>query len=201
MFGRPLRPAPCGSGARERRVRWKDGPGCGAAPFSVAGGLRGCGKCGPRPGDVGGGLSGFIRVRHHRLLRLASTPWVSVSVAGQVDPSPAGVPEQQALLECVARPRVVRLYEGVFLGEVGSPGVVVVRGRIRSRWFDVHRQVLRRQEAIPWPPCHLLPCAWPVRDLCCACVAARCRCRSCGRLRLRALGGYPRDAQGRCGGH
>ena len=58
------------------------GPGFGAAPFSVAGGSRGSRKCGPRPGDVGGGRWGFIRVRHHGLLRLASTPWVFITRAG-----------------------------------------------------------------------------------------------------------------------
>ena len=39
-----------------------------------------------------------------------------------------------------ARRWVVR---GVLLGEVGSPGVVVVYGRARSRWCDVQRQALR----------------------------------------------------------
>ena len=82
MFGWPLAPAPCASGSRERRVRWKDGSGFGAAPFSVAGGLRGSGKRGPRPGDVGGSRYVVVRVRHHGLLRLASTPWVSVARAG-----------------------------------------------------------------------------------------------------------------------
>ena len=104
-----------------------DGSGCGAAAFSVAGGSRGSGKCGPQPGDSGGGPWVFILFRHQGLLRLASTPWVSVARAGQVDAFLAGVPDQQALLECVARSRVVGLYEGVFLGEVGLPGVVVVQ--------------------------------------------------------------------------
>ena len=31
---------------------------------------------------------------------------------------------------------------------------------------------------IQWPPCCLLPCAWPVRDSRSACAAARRRCRS-----------------------
>ena len=58
------------------------GPGVALPPFPVAGGLRESGKCGPRPGDVGGGRWGFIRVGRHGLLRLASTPWVSVARAG-----------------------------------------------------------------------------------------------------------------------
>ena len=53
---------------------------------------------------------------------------VSVARAGQVDVLPAGVPDRQALLECVARPRFVGLYEGVLLGKVGSPWVVGVDG-------------------------------------------------------------------------
>ena len=175
---------------------WEDGSGFGAAPFSVAGGLRAS-----RPGDVGRSCRVFVRVRHHGLLRRASTLWVSVACVRQVDVLPAGVPDRQALLECVARLRVVGLYEGVLLGEVGSPGVVVVHSRLRSRWCDVYRQVLWWEEVIPWPPCRSLPCAWPVRDSRCPCAAVRRRCRSCGRLRLRALGGYPRVAQGRCGGH
>ena len=167
----------------------------------VAGRLRGSRKRGPRPGDVGGSRWVFVRVRHHRLLRLASTLRVSVACAGQVNVFPAGVPDRQALLECVARPRVVRLYEGVLLGEFGSPGVVIIYGRFRSRWCDVHHQVLWWEEVIPRPPCRLLPCVWPVRDSRRACVAVRHCCSSCGRLRLRALGGFPRVAEGRCGGH
>ena len=180
---------------------WKDGSEFGAAPFSVAGGLRGSGKRGPRPGDVGGSRWISVRVRHHKLLRLASLLWVSVARAGQVDVFPAAVPDRQALLECVARPRVVRLYEGVLLGKAGSPGVVAVDGRLSSRWCDVHRPVLRWEEVIPRPPCYLLPRVWPVRDSRRACAAVRRRRRSCGPLRLRALGGSPRVAQGRCGGH
>ena len=194
-------PASCGSGSRERRVRWKDGSGTGAAPFSVAGGLRGSGIRGPRSEDVEGGRWVFFRVRHHGLLRRDSIFWVSVARAGQVDVFLAGVPDRQALLECVARPCVVGLYEGVLLGEVGSPGVVVVDGRLRSRWCDIHRRVLRWEEVIPRPPCCLLACVWPVRGSRRARVAVRCRCKSCGRLRLRDLGGFPRVAQGRCRGH
>ena len=52
------------------------GPGAALPPFPAAGGSRGSGRCGPRPRDVGGGRSVFIRVRHHGLLRLASTPWL-----------------------------------------------------------------------------------------------------------------------------
>ena len=62
VFGWPYGPAPCGSGLRERRVRWKEVSEFGAAPFSVAGGLRGSGKRGPRPGDVGGSCWFFVRV-------------------------------------------------------------------------------------------------------------------------------------------
>ena len=55
-------------------------------------------------------------------------------------------------MECVARSRFVGLYAGVLLGKVGSPGVVAVDGRFRSRWGIVHRRVLRREEVIPQPP-------------------------------------------------
>ena len=164
MFGWPLGPAPWGSGSQARRVRWKTGSEFGATPFSVAGRLRGSGKRRPRPGDVGGSRWVFVRVRHHGLLRLASTHWVSVARAGQVDIFPAGVPDRRALLECVARPRVVGLYEGVLLGKVGSPGVVAVDSPLCSRWCDVHRRAPRWQKVIPRPPCRLLPCVWPVQD-------------------------------------
>ena len=195
VLRRPLCPAPCGSGSRERGVRWKDGSGCGATPFSVARGLRGSGKRGPRPGDVGGSRWVFVRVGHHGLLRLASTLRVSVACVGQVDVLPAGV----AGVCCAASRRwVVR---GVFLGEVGSPRAVVVYGRVRGCWCDVHRPALQWEEVIPQPSCRLLPCAWPMRDSRRACAAVRRRCKSCGWVRLRALGGFPRVAQGRCGGH
>ena len=60
-------------------------------PFLVAGGSLGSRKCGPRPGNVGRGRRGRICVRHRGLLRPASTPWVSVVCAGQVDAVPARV--------------------------------------------------------------------------------------------------------------
>ena len=66
-------------------------PGAALPPFLVAGGLLRSGKCGPRPGDVGTGRWGRICVRHRGLPRLASTPWVSVVRAGQVNAVPAGV--------------------------------------------------------------------------------------------------------------
>ena len=100
----------------------------GAIPFSVAGGLRGSGKRGPRPGDVGGIRSVFLRVGYHGLLRLAPSVRVSVARAGQVDVFPAGAPDRQALVECVARSRFVGLYEGVLLGKVSLRGVIVVDG-------------------------------------------------------------------------
>ena len=126
---------------------------------------------------------------------------MSVARAGQVDIFPASVPDRQAVLECVARPRVVGLYKGVLLGEFGLPGVVAVDGRLRSYWCEVDRRVLWWQEVIPRPPCRLLPCVWLVRDSRRACVAVRRRCRSCGCLRLRASRGFPQVAQARCGGH
>ena len=66
-------------------------------PFLVAGGSLGSGKCGPRPGDVVRGRWGRICVRHRGRLRLASTPWVSVVRAGQVDAVPAGVSRRQVV--------------------------------------------------------------------------------------------------------
>ena len=65
-------------------------PGVALPPFLIAGGFLRSGKCGPRPGDVGRGRWGRICVRHRGLLRLASTPWVSVVRAGQVYAVPAG---------------------------------------------------------------------------------------------------------------
>ena len=41
-----------------------------------------------------------------------------------------------ASVGCVAWSRFVGMYEGVLLGKVGSPGVVVVDGWFRSRWID-----------------------------------------------------------------
>ena len=66
-------------------------PGVALPPFLVAGGSLRSRKCGPRPGDVRRGRWGGICVRHRGLLRLASTPWVSVVRAGQVDAVPASV--------------------------------------------------------------------------------------------------------------
>ena len=66
-------------------------PGVALPPFFVAGGSLGSGKCSPCPGDVGRGRWGRICVPHCGLVRLASSPWVSVVRAGQVDAVPAGV--------------------------------------------------------------------------------------------------------------
>ena len=130
----------------------------GAVPFSVAGVLRGSGERGSRPGDVRGICWVFVRVGHHGPLRLAHILWVSVARTGQVDAFPAGVPDRQALVGCVARSRFVGLYEEVLLGKVGSPRVIAVDRRFRSRWCDVLRRVLWREKLIPGPPYRLLPC-------------------------------------------
>ena len=113
---------------------------------------------------------------------------VSVARVKQVDVVPVGVSDRQALPGCVAQPRAVGLYKGVLLGGVGLPGVVAVYGQVRSCWCDVHRPAPLWEEASSQPSCRLLPCAWPARDSCRACVAVRCRCRSCGRVQLRVLG-------------
>ena len=139
--------------------------------FSDVGGLRGSGEPGPRPADVGGIRWVSVRVQHHGLLSLARICWVSAACTGQFDAFPAGVPDRKALLERVARTRIDRLYEGVLLGNVGLPGVVAVDGRFRIRWFDVHRQGLRRDEVIPGLPCCLITCGWLVRDSRCVCAA------------------------------
>ena len=89
----------------------------GPVPFSVVGALRGSRERGPRPGDVGGIHWVVVRVRHHGPPRLAHMRWVSVACAGQVDAFPVGVPDRQALVECVARSRFVGLYEGGPLGQ------------------------------------------------------------------------------------
>ena len=101
---------------------------------------------------------------------------------------------------CVAVRRWV--VQGVLSGEVGLPVVVVLYGRVRSRWCDFHRSALQWEEVTPHPPsCGLLPCAWLVRDTRRACAGVCRRCRSCGWVRLRVLGNFPRVAQGRCGGY
>ena len=64
----------------------------------------------------------FVRVGHQGLLRLASIPRVSVACVGQVDVFRVGVSDRQALLGCVARPRVVGLYEGSFWARFARPG-------------------------------------------------------------------------------
>ena len=144
-------------------------------PFSVVGGLQGSGER-----DVGRTRWVIARVRHHGPLRLAHIRWVSVARARQVDAFPADVPDRQALSECVARSRVVGLYEGVLLtsllGKVGPPGVVGVDGEFRSCWFDASRSVLWREEVVSGPPCRLLTCGWPVRDSRRACAAVHRRC-------------------------
>ena len=66
-------------------------------------GLRGTGERCPCPGNVGGICCVIVRVRHHGPLRLTHIRWVSVACAGQVDAFPAGVPDRQAFVECVAR--------------------------------------------------------------------------------------------------
>ena len=101
----------------------------GIVPFSVVGGLRELGERGPRPEDVGGTRWVIVCVRHHGQLRLAHFRWLSVACAGQVNAFPAGPPDRQTLVECVARSRFVGLYEGVLWGNVGLPGVVAVDGR------------------------------------------------------------------------
>ena len=138
------------------------------------------------------------RVRYHGLLRLAHIRWVCVACAGQVNAFPAGVPDRQALVECVAPSRVVGLYEGVLLGKACSPGVVAVDGRFCSCSFDAPRRVLWREEVIPGQPYRLLPCGWPVRDSRHACAVVRRRCSAGGRLRwaghaCAALGGVGRS--------
>ena len=86
-FARPLADPLRGRGGSGRMAV----PGV-ALPLSLVAGVSlGSRKCGPRPGDVGRGHWGRICVRHRGLLRLASTPWVSVVRAGQVDAVPAGV--------------------------------------------------------------------------------------------------------------
>ena len=176
-------------------------PGVALPPFLVAGGSLGSGKCGPRPGDVGGGRWGRICVRYRGLLRLAPIPWVSVVRAGQVGAVPAGVPGRRVVPEHVARPRVAGLYEEScwarsarpgslwFVADPAAAGVTIVvlssGGRRRSR-------VRRVVSSLRVAGAGLVACA-------------------CGRasslhvLRSAAAqgpsGGYPRVAQGRCGGH
>ena len=96
----------------------------GLVLFSVAGGLWGSGELGPRLGDVKGIRWVIVLARRHGPLRRAHIRSVSVARAGQVDAFPAGVPDRQALVECVERSRVVGSYKGSLLGKVGSPGFI-----------------------------------------------------------------------------
>ena len=156
----------------------------GPVPFSDVGGLRGSRERGPRPGDVGGTRWVVVRVRHHGPRRLAHTRWVSVAGAGQVDAFPRRRARPPASEGCGARSRFVGLYEGVLLGKVGWPGVVVVDGWFRSRWFDAPRPVLWREEVITG--CRIVP--WLADGRCgnrvmCArrCVVAAVPLAGCGR--------------------
>ena len=144
--------------------------------FSDVGGLRGSGERGPRPGDVGGIRWVIFRARHHGPLRLARICWVSAACAGQVHASLTGVRDRQASVECVARSRVVWLYEGVLLGMVGLPRVVAVDRGFGSRWFNVHHWGLWRDEVISGLLCRLLTCGWPVRGSRRVCAAVFFRC-------------------------
>ena len=58
-FGWPLCPAPRGSVTRERRVRWDDGSGCGAAPFPCCRRVAGVREVRPPPGGCGRRSLGF----------------------------------------------------------------------------------------------------------------------------------------------
>ena len=160
----------------------------GLVPYSVVGGLWGSGS---RLPDVGGVRWVIVLVRRHGPLRLAHILWVSVARAGQVDALPAGVPDRQALVECVTWSRVVGSYEEVLLGNVGSPEVVAVDGWFCSRWCDASRRVLWREEVVPGPPLRLLTCGSPVWDSRRACAAVRCSCTAGDGLRW---GGHARAA-------
>ena len=118
MFARPLGPVHPVSGLWERRVSWKNRSVLYLVPFSNVGRLRWSGERGPRPGGVAGICWVIVRVQHHGPPTLARIRPVSAACAGQVGAFPAGVPDRQALVECVALSRVVRLYEGVLLGKV-----------------------------------------------------------------------------------
>ena len=179
MYSCPLGAVHRVSGLWERRVRWNDRSVLGLVPFSDVGGLRGSGERGPRLGDVGGIRWVIVRVRHHGPLRLAHIRWVSSACAGQVDAFPASVPDQQALVECVALSGVVALYEGVLLCTVGLPWVFAADSRFRSRSFDAPRRVLWRYEVIPGLPYRPLTCGWLARDSrrACAAVRRRLHCR------------------------
>ena len=145
MFGRPLGPVHRVSGLWGRRIRWKNRSLSGLVLFSDVGGLRGSRERNPARGMWEGFV--WVRrvrwisvcVRHHGLLRLARIRRLSATCVGQFDAFFTGVPDRQALVDCVAQWRVVGLYEGVPLGKVGLPGVVVVDGRFRRRWLGVYR--------------------------------------------------------------
>ena len=152
----------------------------GLVPASVAGGLRGSGERGPRRGDVGG--SRWVIVRHGPL-RLADIRSVSVAGAKQVDAFPAGVPNRQSLVECVAPSRVVGLYEGVLLGKVGSPGVARLTAGSAAVGLTPLVESSGEKRWSQGPPCRLLTCGWLVRDLRCACAAVRRPCSAGDQLR------------------
>ena len=156
----------------------------GLVPLSVVGGLWGSGERRPRPGDVRGIRWVIVLVQRHGARRLAHIRSVFVARAGQVGAFPAGVPDRQALLECVAWSRVVESYERVLLGKVGSPGVVAFDGWFCSRWCDLSCRVPRGEEVRgPRPLRRVLTCRWPVWNSRRACAAVRRWCTAGDRLR------------------
>ena len=176
-------------------------PGCGAAPFPCCRRVAGVREVRPPSGQCGKRSLGSS---------LCPTPWAAkaslhslgvrlVCRAGGRRPRWC-VRSTGGAVACCAAARcwVVR---GILLGEVCPVGVVVVRRRPRCRWRDGHRPVLWREEAVPGPPRRFFPVRGRCWDSCGARAAVRRRCRSCGRPRVRALGGYPHVVQGRCGGH
>ena len=109
-------------------MRWEDRSGCGAAPFSAAGGLRGLGSVALARGVVGGSRGVFVRVRHHGLRRLAPTLRASVACVGQVDVCPFGVSDPQVLLGCVARPCAAwSSWQVLWPGAAQGPGGCLTR--------------------------------------------------------------------------
>ena len=109
----------------ERRVRvWR-------LPFLCCRRVAGVREAWPRPGDVGGGRWVFVRVRHHGLLRLASTIWVSSPLMCPTDRRCWSVLRGRALLGCTRGSfwaGLARLGSSWFMADSSVIGVTSIAG-------------------------------------------------------------------------
>ena len=91
-------------------------------PFLCCRRVAGVREAWPPPGGCSRKSLGFRSCPTPRAAKTGLYSWVSVACVGQVDVFPVGVSDRQALLECVARPGLVGLYEGSFWSRLARPG-------------------------------------------------------------------------------